>query len=40
VTRATVDSWRLGTLSYAGTEYAGIEFGVSVVTTEAWSATA
>lgn len=40
VTRATIDSWSMGTLTYAGGEYAGLEFKVSVVTDEPWSATA
>lgn len=40
VTRATIDNWSMGVLSYAGEDYTGIEFKVHVVTDEPWSATA
>lgn len=40
VTRATVDGWSVGILTYADQQYAGIELRVSTVTTEGWSATA
>lgn len=40
VARATVDAWRLGILRYGTVDYAGIELGLSVATTEAWAATA
>lgn len=40
VARATIDSWSIGTMTYAGQDYAGIEFKVTVTTTESWTATA
>lgn len=40
VTRASIDSWSMGTMTYGGVDYTGIEFKVHVVTDEAWSATA
>lgn len=32
--------WKIGALSYAGVDYVGIEFGLEIVTSEAWAATA
>lgn len=40
VQRATLDEWKLGTLSYAGEDYIGIEMVVTIVTTEGWGAVA
>lgn len=40
VDRATVDSWRIGILTYAGQPYTGIELSVGVVKTEGWAAVA
>lgn len=40
VTVATVERYRLGTLSYAGNTYSGLELGIRLVTTEPWAATA
>lgn len=40
VDRATVDSWTIGILNYAGVDYSGIELRVGVTTSEGWSATA
>jgi hypothetical protein len=40
VTRCTLDSYRIGIMRYAGLDYTGIEFGVSLVTTEGWGAVA
>jgi hypothetical protein len=40
VTRATVDSWRSGTLTYANVDYFGIELAVTTVTTQGWAAVA
>ena len=34
VTRAKVDSWKIGTLTYAKVEYSGIELSVSVLVNE------
>jgi hypothetical protein len=36
VTRAVITSWRLGVLTYAGSDYSGLEIGVRVVTDESW----
>jgi hypothetical protein len=33
-------SWKIGTLTYAGKDYVGIELGLAVRTSEGWSATA
>jgi hypothetical protein len=40
VARATIDSWSIGMLTYGGVDYVGIEFGVSITTTEGWAAVA
>ena len=40
VTTARVDTWKIGQMSYAGLDYSGIEFGVTIVTTEGWAAFA
>lgn len=40
VTRATVDAWSIGILRYGTVDYAGIELGVTVGTSEAWAAVA
>lgn len=40
VTRAWVDSYKLGYLTYGGKEYSGVELAVSVVTSEPWAAVA
>lgn len=40
VTRATVDGWKSGTLTYAGVDYFGIELAVTTVTTQGWAAVA
>ena len=40
VTNAHVDSYTVGTFTYAGLEYSGIELTVSVVVNEAWTAVA
>lgn len=40
VTRAVVDSWKPGTMTYAEKEFVGIELGVTVDTSEAWTAAA
>lgn len=37
VTRAKVDSWKIGFLTYAGVQYSGIELTVSVVVNESLS---
>lgn len=34
------NSWRPGMLHYAGVDYSGIEFGVSVQTSEGWTVSA
>lgn len=38
--RATVQSYQLGILRYAGRSYAGVELRVEVETTEGWAASA
>lgn len=40
VTLARVESWLIGLLPYAGTDYTGIELTVRVTVNEAWSVTA
>jgi hypothetical protein len=40
VTRASLDSWKIGQFGYGGNEYSGIEFGIGIVTTEGWAAVA
>lgn len=40
VARAVIDGYTVGSMSYAGDTFAGIELRVSTVTSEAWSATA
>lgn len=40
VTQAKVMTWKIGTLSYAGEDYSGIELAVSVNVNEPWSPTA
>jgi hypothetical protein len=39
VASARVSSWKTAKLTYAGDEFNGIELDVTIVTTEAWTAT-
>lgn len=40
VTSARIVTWKAGTLRYAGTDYSGLEFTVSVNVNEAWTPVA
>jgi hypothetical protein len=40
VTSARIVTWRAGTLHYAGVDYSGLEFGVTVNVNEAWTPVA
>lgn len=40
VVSTSLQTYRLGELTYAGDNYAGIEFGVRCVTSEGWAAVA
>lgn len=40
VSSARVDAWKIGTLTYAGSDYFGIELSVTTVSTEGWAAVA
>lgn len=40
VDRATIDGYKFGVMSYAGNDYTGIEYRLTLVMSEAWSAVA